>query len=78
MLKGFDRWLTTPPDDGFDEFAEFVMNELSPEYFDKYEADITSCELNWFNKMLHEYYYNPVEGLTTYVEFAKDIERRHP
>lgn len=40
-IKGLDKWLTTPPDDGSD-FIEAVSEKIPVDIWDKYEDYLTS------------------------------------
>ena len=52
-MKGLDKWLTTPPDDGFDNWAEDVLaNKISNEFYKENENWIDGIQCNdWVNKL---------------------------
>lgn len=55
--QSLDRYLTTPPDDGFDGWCEGVINTVSAECYAQHEAffDETDGLLDkWLNKLFRE------------------------
>jgi hypothetical protein len=70
-MKGFDKWLTTPPFEMEDAFEEDVINSFSDEFFDKYQ--------NLLDKNLHSIFWQYIDRLMytehTAKESAAIIER---
>ncbi len=42
--QSLDRWLTTPPDDGFDGYCESVINALQEQFYEANEDWTQSME----------------------------------
>ena len=42
--QSLDRWLTTPPDDGFDDYCESVINALEEQFYEANEDWAQSME----------------------------------
>ena len=54
MIKGLDRWLTTPPYDGFDNWCEQVVEAFTDSFFESNEEWIMECNglcTDWLNKL---------------------------
>lgn len=70
--KSLDKYLSSPPDDGFDGwYDEVVEKHLTDDFFNKYEDFImeSSGQFNkWMNKLFFEKGKSPEEA-------AKIIER---
>lgn len=55
--QSLDRYLTTPPDDGFDGWCEQVIDAVSAECYEQHEAffDETGGLLDtWLNKLFRD------------------------
>lgn len=52
-MKGLDKWLTTPPDDGFDNWCEDVLNYIDDEFYNQNEDWLIDSNLcnKWLNKL---------------------------
>jgi len=51
--QSLDRYLTNPPDDGFDGFAENVINQLPDDFFNEYESWLFSEKCDF---LLYSYF----------------------
>jgi hypothetical protein len=53
-----DKYLTTPPEDNFDNWGESVTSEFTDEFFDENELWIFESELcnKWLNKLFRKDY----------------------
>jgi len=49
--QSLDRWLTTPPDDGFDGYCESVINALEEQF---YEANEDWTQSQECDKLLNQ------------------------
>ena len=60
-----DKWLTTPPDDGFDDFYESVINGFTDEFYEKNESWTNiyegQCE-KWIYNLYYKYSFSPKEA----------------
>lgn len=54
--QSLDRYLTTPFDDGFDSFAEMVIDKFSDEFYEANQEWIDSTD-GQFNKWLEKLFY---------------------
>lgn len=64
-----DRWLTTPPDDEFTDYCEYVVDAFSEEFYDKNEDWIIDSEQS--DKWLSNLYRKSIDPK----EASKIIER---
>ena len=69
-MKGLDKWLTTPPDEGFDNWADDVIDHFTNEYYEAHEKEIASSS-GEMNDLINKYFN---EGLSPN-EAAEKIER---
>jgi hypothetical protein len=70
-----DRYLTTPFDDGFDNYFEAVTEKLSSEFFDDNEEWVLE-DRGQYNTWLNRCYYQKQSGKNI-KETAQVIERAH-
>lgn len=74
--KSLDRYLTSgPPDDGFDDWAESVVNNVEQEFYDENDIWLTSSD-NQCNKWLWEFFYNR-KGRHDHFHVSRVIQRAH-
>lgn len=71
--KSLDKYLTEPPDDGFDNWAEVIVDEFSNSFYDEYYYWIndtsTHAQCNeWMNTLFYKKGASPEDA-------AKIIER---
>lgn len=52
-MKGLDRYLTNPPEDGFDSYCESVIEAVSDEFYERNQDWIVS-DYKWFEKLFHK------------------------
>lgn len=72
--ESLDHYLTTEPDNGFDDWCEAVLELLSDEFFEKNEDWVSNCNSTcnkWLNKIYDK------KGYLSIQESAKLIERTH-
>ena len=69
-----DKYLTTPPDDGFDVFCEGVIEAISDSFFFKNDIWIIEAELSadWLEKLFIQ---NRLNANETFSHCANVIER---
>jgi len=87
MISNYDRWLTTPPDEGgFDAFDEAVLDKVSEQFWQQQENEFLVSDLyyKWLDKLcwkaspyLEGKRGQPVKNQNQYTEeqCAKIIER---
>jgi len=85
-----DRYLTTPPDDGYDCWVEAVVESFSDDFYkeayeDRDDWEGSDTETNWFNKLENNAKYEDLDengnwamfGTHTPESAAKVIERAY-
>lgn len=75
-----DRYLTTPPEDGFEDWCERVTDKMDSEIYLKHEDEIQSpCGVvnKWLNKLFDRgyEYYDTETGQESIEYCARVIER---
>jgi hypothetical protein len=66
-----DKYLTAPHDDGFDDWADLLINKITEPFYGNNENWINECDgqfNKWINKLFYKRGKSPEEG-------AKIIER---
>jgi hypothetical protein len=55
-LPNFDRWLTTPPDDGFDGWCEQITEAIPDKIFNQHEDFIMDSKAfeKWLDKLFRK------------------------
>jgi len=71
--KGLDKYLTSEPFDGFDNWCEMVTENLNDAFFEKNENWVLECD-GIMNKWLNKLFYK--EDLTI-AKSAELIQRAH-
>lgn len=53
MNSAYDRWLTTPPEDGYTDYWEQIVDALSYTFYEDQEKWIDQSDLysNWVEKL---------------------------
>jgi hypothetical protein len=71
-----DRYLTTPPEDGFSEWVEAVVEEFSDEFYqDAYEErtdwENSDLETSWFEKLSNNAIYEDLDSDGNWATFGR-------
>jgi len=56
MISNYDKWLTTPPDDGLDGFDEAVLEKLSEQFWNEQQNKFLVSEqyYKWLDKLCYK------------------------
>ncbi len=56
--QSLDRYLTSAPDDGFDDWCEEVYDKITDDFYNQNESWLQDCDgvyNSWLNKLFNRY-----------------------